>query len=1031
VDQIDAKARDKCLKEVRLLQSLDHPNIIRYLDSFISENDLVIVVEWAAAGDLKRQLRKAQERGVGFEERIIWKYFAQIADAMKHMHERRIMHRDLKPANIFLTLDGTVKVGDLGLSRELSEHTVQAHSKVGTPLYMSPEVLRGDGYDFKSDVWSLGCILYELAMLKSPFKAEGLNLYGLFQKISAGDFQPIPENYSDELRSLVYACMSAKAEDRPEISSVCEKAAVMREKSAKQRANRNSSAGGNSASGAGPPEGQGPVPPQTRVRSSEKSSRPTSTTSHRNETGSEGVGLASDAKETPSRTNSGRKSARSAATPPVNVAQGGGNENFLADYKFHGNGEDMGLNALADKDSVVRIPSANSVSRPDSKGGSRHEMPVIGSSQGSRGQNGTQIDDDDGSGSSSALVPLPGAVQPQLAPATKPRGAGFSRPDSAGRGRRTGAERDGFAGDRRGPAIGGGGFDGRPGSQQGRGDRPGSRGGDGGLDGARLGGGVVRDTGAARRVEEADAWAPSVPKKTQVKAHNSPNSEAAAPTKRTTGGTSAPRRVTPEDDFVKTDVLANLDISGEDRETVRSAGVPMRRERGGSAGPVDPAKFAQMNASSELMDLLYVKLTILGYPFRKGTAVNAARRALTPLHFICDLTILGGRDNVDSSQQFRRFVQLVVWLCTELGQDGLLARWDMDTDSPMLLAKQVLLVSQASGVPTSVLSADNIPPSSLLPGYGEKVCLLLSALADCLLARRQYKFQPLVHAEADDAEALLDGADVADEDNALEEIEDIEVVDAGAEEEASGEHGQSGGRGGHSQAAGQSMIFTAADPVLWREETDRVGRQLRAPSGSSGSWLTHFEVMKDFVKKNGTVGSEMCSGNVAELTADMKALDRQLADHSERIGRFENSMSLSGPLAALGSSFGVLKHELTGLEDRVAVLTKSLEDKGGSWMELESEFEGVQDRYQEKYGDISGSSGDTSGAGGNVLVKVKSAIRQIKSEISHLAVREGVCANSLLQLRVAQQNASRKERDMYYKKKRVGKKRGKEEVSED
>ena len=99
------------------------------MDSFISDNNLMIVYEWAAAGDLKRQLRKAQERGVGFEERVIWKYFSQICNAMQHMHERRIMHRDLKPANIFLTLDGTIKVGDLGLSRELSEHTIQAVRK--------------------------------------------------------------------------------------------------------------------------------------------------------------------------------------------------------------------------------------------------------------------------------------------------------------------------------------------------------------------------------------------------------------------------------------------------------------------------------------------------------------------------------------------------------------------------------------------------------------------------------------------------------------------------------------------------------------------------------------------------------------------------------------------------------------------------------------------------------------------------------------------------------------------------------------
>lgn len=248
VDMMDEKTREKTLKEVRLLSSLDHPNIIRYIDSFIIKNDLLIVYEWAAAGDLKRQLRKAQERGVGFDERIVWKYFSQICDAMQHMHDKRIMHRDLKPANIFLTLDGTIKVGDLGLSRELSEHTIQAHSKVGTPLYMSPEVLKGEeGYDFKSDIWSLGCLLYELAMLKSPFKSEGLNMYSLFQKISAGDFQPLPDTYSETLRTLAYSMISTRPEDRPVIAQVCEVARRMRaettEKHLRQRKATNNSNG--------------------------------------------------------------------------------------------------------------------------------------------------------------------------------------------------------------------------------------------------------------------------------------------------------------------------------------------------------------------------------------------------------------------------------------------------------------------------------------------------------------------------------------------------------------------------------------------------------------------------------------------------------------------------------------------------------------------------------------------------------------------------------------------------------------------
>ena len=93
---------------------------------------------------------------------------------------------------------------------------------------MSPEVLRGDGYDFKSDIWSLGCLLYELTMLKSPFKAEGLNLYSLFQKISQGDYQPLPLTYSEDLRCLAYLMISTKSEDRPEIATACVKASALR-----------------------------------------------------------------------------------------------------------------------------------------------------------------------------------------------------------------------------------------------------------------------------------------------------------------------------------------------------------------------------------------------------------------------------------------------------------------------------------------------------------------------------------------------------------------------------------------------------------------------------------------------------------------------------------------------------------------------------------------------------------------------------------------------------------------------------------
>uniref|UniRef100_H3HAN9 non-specific serine/threonine protein kinase n=1 Tax=Phytophthora ramorum TaxID=164328 RepID=H3HAN9_PHYRM len=221
-DMMNLKAREKTLKEVRLVQSVSHPNIIQYLDAFVQNNELYIAFEWAEAGDLKRQIRKANEKGVRFDERTIWRYFTQLCGAILYLHQGRIMHRDLKPANIFLTLKGVVKVGDLGLGRYLSENTVEARSKVGTPLYMSPEVLRGESYDWKSDVWSMGCILYELAMLRSPFKSEGLNLVGLFQKINKGHYEDIPEVYNrpsvQEVRTLPKVTPQTRFDDMRALS---------------------------------------------------------------------------------------------------------------------------------------------------------------------------------------------------------------------------------------------------------------------------------------------------------------------------------------------------------------------------------------------------------------------------------------------------------------------------------------------------------------------------------------------------------------------------------------------------------------------------------------------------------------------------------------------------------------------------------------------------------------------------------------------------------------------------------------------
>eukprot|EP00928_Gymnodinium_smaydae_P025793 TRINITY_DN20444_c0_g3_i1.p1 TRINITY_DN20444_c0_g3~~TRINITY_DN20444_c0_g3_i1.p1 ORF type:complete len:916 (+),score=186.19 TRINITY_DN20444_c0_g3_i1:428-3175(+) len=222
---MDTEARRECNAEVNLLKSLHHSTIIKYLDSFIEGSELIIVLELASHGDLAHLCRQLKMDERSLQENHIWAVFLQVCDALCYMHENRVMHRDIKPANIFLCRQGVVKLGDLGLGRYFSSNTYRAHSVVGTPFYMSPEVIsNNDGYSFKSDIWSLGCVLYELSALTSPFAASRLNYYALGTMIQRGEYTPLPDGSSPRVRSLVSDMIQVKRDARPGASSVLEAA---------------------------------------------------------------------------------------------------------------------------------------------------------------------------------------------------------------------------------------------------------------------------------------------------------------------------------------------------------------------------------------------------------------------------------------------------------------------------------------------------------------------------------------------------------------------------------------------------------------------------------------------------------------------------------------------------------------------------------------------------------------------------------------------------------------------------------------
>lgn len=138
--------------------------------------------------------------------------------AIKHIHDKKVLHRDLKSQNVFLTKNGMIKLGDFGIAKCLNYTLQKVTTIVGTPYYLSPEIVQNKPYSFKSDIWSLGIILYEMCALKMPFDASSLPLLSL--KIIRGAYNPIPSTYSKDLKNLVNMMLNVDPSKRPNINEI-------------------------------------------------------------------------------------------------------------------------------------------------------------------------------------------------------------------------------------------------------------------------------------------------------------------------------------------------------------------------------------------------------------------------------------------------------------------------------------------------------------------------------------------------------------------------------------------------------------------------------------------------------------------------------------------------------------------------------------------------------------------------------------------------------------------------------------------
>ena len=224
INLLDEQLKKNIKDEGMILSYLEHLNIIKYYDYIFEKNKEIIIMEYAEGGNLKEKIEEKK----AFEENKIIDWFIEICEGIQYIHNKKIIHRDLKLNNIFLTKDNHIKIGDFGMSNILYNES-QSKTNKETSFYLIPEIINGQSYDYKSDIWNLGIILYQLTQLKHPFIDDNISIEKRMNNIKKGKYSDfVNKNYSERLLNLIKNILKVNPNERLSIDEIIDECNIIK-----------------------------------------------------------------------------------------------------------------------------------------------------------------------------------------------------------------------------------------------------------------------------------------------------------------------------------------------------------------------------------------------------------------------------------------------------------------------------------------------------------------------------------------------------------------------------------------------------------------------------------------------------------------------------------------------------------------------------------------------------------------------------------------------------------------------------------